>query len=76
MSERTYLWIEDCKDKASFRFWETLMHEILYHQERGSVYSDYAMIPFDMNPVEVVSGAGRTVVDDYEKLKEWWGDEE
>ncbi len=50
--------------------------EILYHQERGSVYSDYAMIPFDMNPVEVVSGVGRMVVDDYEKLKEWWGNEE
>ncbi len=28
MSERTYFWIEDCKDKASFRFWETLMHEL------------------------------------------------
>ncbi|MDD2971540.1 MAG: hypothetical protein PHE02_05345 [Lachnospiraceae bacterium] len=28
MSSKTYLWIEDRKDKASYIFWETLMHEI------------------------------------------------
>ena len=50
--------------------------EILYRQKTGSVYSDYAMIPFDMGFVEVVSADGKTVIDDYETLKEWWGDEE
>lgn len=28
MFVKTYLWIEDRKDKASFRFWETLMHQL------------------------------------------------
>ncbi|MEG0109177.1 MAG: hypothetical protein RR705_10075 [Lachnospiraceae bacterium] len=28
MSSKTYLWIEDRKDKASYIFWETFMHEI------------------------------------------------
>lgn len=28
MSSKTYLWIEDRKRKASYIFWETLMHKI------------------------------------------------
>lgn len=49
--------------------------EILYALEEGSVYSDYAVIPFDMEPVEVISSSEKHVISDYEKLKEWWGNE-
>ncbi len=28
MSSKIYLWIEDCKGKASYIFWKTFMHEI------------------------------------------------
>ncbi len=49
--------------------------EELYSIGQGAVYSDYAMIPFDMEPV-LVSGLGKMKqIDDYEGLKEWWEDE-
>ena len=38
----------------------------------GAVYSDYAMIPFDFDKVEVCSGGRIAVIDDYEELKTWW----
>lgn len=50
--------------------------EILYHLQDGSVYSDYAVIPFDMDAFTVCLGADGRVISDYEELKEWWGDEE
>lgn len=50
--------------------------EILYGLEQGVVYSDYAVIPFDMEEMKVFLGAENRVVDDYEELKEWWDDEE
>lgn len=50
--------------------------EILYNLEQGYVYSDYAIIPFDMFPVFVCSDKKSKIIDDYEKLKEWWSDEE
>ncbi len=50
--------------------------EILYHLENGFVYSDYAIIPFDLEKVKVISGMQSRIIDDYEALKEWWEDEE
>lgn len=50
--------------------------EILYSLETGYVYSDYAVIPFEMDKVSVVSGNICSVIDDYEELKEWWENEE
>lgn len=50
--------------------------EFVYSLEHGNVYSDYAMIPFEMQPVCVCDSTGSHVVDDYEELKEWWDNEE
>lgn len=58
--------LKECGDNAL---------EILYGLENGSVYSDYAMIPFDMGRVNVSVGQEVKTIGDYEKLKEWWTDE-
>ena len=50
--------------------------EILYGLESGKVYSDYALIPFDMKAVNVQTASGTKVINDYEELKEWWNHEE
>lgn len=50
--------------------------EIVYSLEQGNVYSDYAMIPFDMETVNVRTSSGIKEVSDYEELKEWWNSEE
>lgn len=50
--------------------------DILYGLETGAVYSDYAIIPFDMNEVKVSDKNGVKVISDYEELKEWWNNEE
>lgn len=50
--------------------------EILYRLEDGHIYSDYALIPFEMTAVVVQTKSGKKVIDDYEELKEWWNDEE
>ncbi len=49
--------------------------EILYNLEYGLVYSDYAMIPFDIQEVKVFSNMESKVISDYEDLKEWWENE-
>ena len=49
--------------------------EVLYRFERGLVYSNYALIPFNMEMVVVQTENERQVIDDYEKLKEWWSNE-
>lgn len=49
--------------------------EVLYGLENGAVYSDYAVIPFDMNGVTVSDEEGTAVITDYEELKEWWNNE-
>ena len=59
--------LKECGDNAL---------DVLYHLEQGSVYSDYAVIPFTMGAVEVVSSLGKAVIDNYEELKEWWSSEE
>ena len=49
--------------------------EILYGFEEGYVYSEYAMIPFNMERVKVRTGRECKVIEDYEELKEWWENE-
>lgn len=50
--------------------------EVLYALENGGVYSNYAVIPFDMPEVQVCSDTGIKKIKEYEKLKEWWSNEE
>lgn len=50
--------------------------EVLYRLEEGNVYSDYALIPFDMDKVIVRTKNEKRKISDYEELKEWWGNEE
>lgn len=59
--------IKECGDNAL---------EVLYGLDVGSVYSDYAVIPFNMNSVKACDEKGATVLSDYEQLKEWWDNEE
>lgn len=50
--------------------------EILYNLPSGNVYSDYALISFNMEAVNVQTSSGQKEVRDYEELKEWWSSEE
>lgn len=59
--------LKECGDNAL---------EVLYGLEAGAVYSDYAIIPFDMEQVRVSDSNGVKVISDYEELKEWWSNEE
>lgn len=59
--------LKECGDNAL---------EVLYALEEGAVYSDYAVIPFDVNEVKVSDEKGTKVISDYEELKEWWSSEE
>lgn len=49
--------------------------EMIYQLEKGMVYSDYAMIPFNIVKVEVCNGTMSKIIDNYEELKEWWDNE-
>lgn len=49
--------------------------EILYGLKGGFVYSDYALIPFQMEKVMVQTKSESQEISDYEELKEWWGNE-
>lgn len=59
--------LKECGDNAL---------DVLYHLEAGNVYSDYALIPFEMPAVNVQSSSGKKDIWDYEELKEWWCYEE
>lgn len=59
--------IKECGDNAL---------EVLYKLEDGAVYSDYAVIPFEMDKVRVFEGERARIISDYEELKEWWENEE
>lgn len=59
--------LKECGDNAL---------EVLYALDAGTVYSDYAIIPFDMKDVRVSDQNGIRVISDYEELKEWWNNEE
>ena len=50
--------------------------EILYNFQTGNIYSNYALIPFDMDAVNVQTSSGKKEICDYEELKEWWSYEE
>lgn len=50
--------------------------EVLYGLASGNVYSDYALIPFEMEAVNVRTSFGQKEISDYEELKEWWDNEE
>jgi hypothetical protein len=50
--------------------------KILFALPSGNVYSDYALIPFEMESVNVQDSLGEKVINDYEELKEWWENEE
>lgn len=50
--------------------------EILFGLKAGNVYSDYALIPFEMDAVNIQTSLGKKVIYDYEELKEWWSYEE
>lgn len=48
------------------------MQGILYGLEIGNVYSNYAVIPFEMDKVKVQTSGGIKEIADYEELKDWW----
>lgn len=50
--------------------------EILYGLDKGYVYSEYALIPFEMEVVMVQDQTEKKMISDYEELKEWWEHEE
>lgn len=50
--------------------------ELLYGLESGQVYSDYAMIPLELEEFQVAAGNSDNIIRDYEELKEWWSNEE
>lgn len=50
--------------------------EMIYNLDAGNVYSDYALIPFEMSAVCVQTSLGKKEICDYEELKEWWCYEE
>lgn len=59
--------LKECGDNAL---------EALYELEKGAVYSDYAIISFEMKEVMVSDSKGARLIADYEELKEWWNNEE
>lgn len=50
--------------------------EVLYRMQNGSIYSEYALISFNMEMVIVQTKNGSWEICDYEQLKEWWNNEE
>ena len=58
--------LKECGDNAL---------DVLYEMEDGAVYSDYAVIPFEVDTVKVIDEVGTRVIKDYEELKEWWNNE-
>ncbi|MFI3200732.1 MAG: DUF4869 domain-containing protein [Eubacteriales bacterium] len=45
--------------------------EVLYGLKDGAVYSNYAVMPFDINKVQISDEEGIQVIADYEELKQW-----
>jgi hypothetical protein len=50
--------------------------EVLFALSSGNVYCDYALIPFEMESINIQDSSGVKVISDYEELKEWWENEE
>lgn len=49
--------------------------EVLYNLKEGYIYSEYALIPFNMDSVIVQTKTGKRVINGYEELKGWWSNE-
>ena len=51
--------------------------EMLYSLKQGRVYSEYAVIPFELEKITVMvsSETENRVIEEYEELKEWWENE-
>lgn len=45
---------------------------VLMDIKTGHVFSEYALIPFTMESVVVQTKLDKKVINNYEKLKEWW----
>ena len=50
--------------------------DVVYKIEQGNVFSDYALISFNMKAVNTRTSSEKKVISDYEELKEWWSNEE
>lgn len=59
--------LKECGDNAL---------EYIYDLEQGAVYSEYPLIPFQINPVSAICSNKQLIIDNYEDLKEWWTNEE
>ena len=55
--------IKECGDNAL---------ELIYGFERGMIFSEYPIIPFDFERVTVSSRGKSREITDYDDLKEWW----
>lgn len=60
-------WVMECGENAL---------EVLFQLEKGNVYCETPMIPFEFSKVRVWIGKDSKEISDYEELKEWWQDEE
>ncbi|MCD7726428.1 MAG: DUF4869 domain-containing protein [Clostridiales bacterium] len=60
-------WLLDCGENAL---------EVLMGIEKGNVFSETPMLPFELSPVEAYTAGNSRIIDDYEELKEWWRHEE
>jgi hypothetical protein len=49
---------------------------VLFSLASGNVYSNYALIPFEIESLNVQTSSEKKVINDYEELKEWWNNEE
>jgi len=48
---------------------------LIYNLPSGNICCDYPMISFDMESAMVCDESGTRVIESYEKLKEWWTNE-
>lgn len=57
--------IKECGDNAL---------DCIYGLKEGNVFSEYPVISFDMEKVQVVDGTGKHNISSYDDLKVWWED--
>ena len=51
--------------------------DYIYLLPQGNVFCDYPFISFDMTSVQIYDKkSGIQIIDDYDKLKEWWESED
>lgn len=49
--------------------------DVLYTLEDGKIFCEYPLISFEMKKVKAKGKKDERIIDSYEKLKEWWMDE-